>query len=175
MRQNYYFKKQFYNFTNRRFESVFWKIWRDCFLACLGENAVLLRNTKLQKPCTYSFSRPSCFIQEMRVILRGSIKIKILFISENTVVVLALLSDNYMESKVCQEEYNLARSLHDDPHYSTKLVQIQLSPTQHTQNSQVLIIFYMQLLSTCPVSEIRKGDVTVKSISGSSILQKRRN
>ena len=40
---------------------------------------------------------------------------------------LALLSDNYMESKVCQEEYNLARSLNDDPQYHTELMEIKLS------------------------------------------------
>ena len=40
---------------------------------------------------------------------------------------LALLSDNYMESKVCQEEYNLARSLNDDPQYNTELMEIKLS------------------------------------------------
>jgi len=45
---------------------------------------------------------------------------------ENSKVVLALLSYNYMESKVCQEEYNLARSLNDDGSYITRVIDLKL-------------------------------------------------
>ena len=38
----------------------------------------------------------------------------------------ALLSDSYLDSKVCQEEYNLARAMNDDPNYKTSLLEIKL-------------------------------------------------
>lgn len=41
-------------------------------------------------------------------------------------MVLAFLSYNYLASKVCQEEYNLARSLNDDPSYFTKLLELKV-------------------------------------------------
>lgn len=31
-----------------------------------------------------------------------------------------------MNSKVCQEEYNLARALHEDPNYTTRLIEVNL-------------------------------------------------
>lgn len=45
---------------------------------------------------------------------------------ENSKAVLSLLSSNYMNSKVCQEEYNLARALHEDPNYTTRLIEVNL-------------------------------------------------
>ena len=45
---------------------------------------------------------------------------------EKSKTVLALLSYNYMESKVCQEEYNLARALDEDPNYTTRLIEVKL-------------------------------------------------
>lgn len=39
----------------------------------------------------------------------------------------ALLSESYLNSKVCQEEYNLAHAMHTDPQYPITLYDIKLS------------------------------------------------
>ncbi len=44
--------------------------------------------------------------------------------SESSGLVIALLSPTYVASKVCQEEYNLAFAMHNDPGYETKLFPI---------------------------------------------------
>ena len=49
-------------------------------------------------------------------------KAKIFFVIESSKVVLALLSSSYINSKVCQEEYNLAFAMHRDTSYDTRLV-----------------------------------------------------
>ncbi|XP_065058675.1 uncharacterized protein LOC135686383 isoform X2 [Rhopilema esculentum] len=44
--------------------------------------------------------------------------------------VITLLAPPYLQSKVCQEEYNLASALHSDPAYSTKLIPILVEPVE---------------------------------------------
>lgn len=40
---------------------------------------------------------------------------------------MAVLSPNYTASKVCQEEFNLARALSEDPNYSILLLPVKIS------------------------------------------------
>lgn len=46
----------------------------------------------------------------------------LIFITESSSIVIALISSPYIRSKVCQEEYNLASAMHADPSYETKLL-----------------------------------------------------
>ena len=48
------------------------------------------------------------------------------FSIENSKTILALLSKTYLESKVCQEEYNLAKCLFEDSRYTTELVEVKV-------------------------------------------------
>lgn len=50
----------------------------------------------------------------------------IILLIENSRNVLALLSANYIESKVCQEEFNLARALCEDEDYACALLEVML-------------------------------------------------